>query len=133
MAAVRAFSRKKGPRPEYDLKVLRKCASRGVMPPSTGSAASPTPATAAAMPPNAGNVAGSAPATATAVPGTSGADDTRAAEASAPQGEASEAKQAEVKEGAAAAAPMQHSHYGTRTFLQLLLTRPEVLQPVTGH
>ena len=136
MAAVRAFSKKKGPRPCFDLTELRACIAEGRLPPTTEGAVrgvcdsadegvtgnNKTVVEAVAREGEQRDAAGAGDA--------SGASE---ASASLDAGGAGETGAERGRSPATAAggteAEPRHSHYGCRALLKQLMLRPDVLRP----
>ena len=142
MAAVRAFAKKKGPRPCFDLTELRACITEGRLPPTAEGAAmgisnsvdkgvagnSNTVVEAAAEEGEQRDAAG-------AVNAAGAADASGALEATASIGAGAAGETGAerghnlVKAAGETEAERGHSHYGCGSLLKQLLLRPDVLRP----
>ncbi len=127
MAAVRAFAKKKGPRPCYDLIELRACAREGRLPPGAeGGAAGSAVVSAADAKEGAGQQGGGTVEAAAS----SGAGIPSQGDAGALSTSAGCVEGAAVAVAVAQQQLQGHSHYGCHTLLQLYLQRPELLYPL---
>ena len=136
MAAVRAFAKKRGPRPCFDLTELRACITEGRLPPTAEGAAmgisnsvdkgvagnSNSVVEAAAREGEQRDAAGAVNASraleATASLGAGAAGETGAQRGLCP-----------IKAAGETEAERGHSHYGCGSLLKQLLLRPDVLRP----
>ena len=132
MAAVRAFAKKRGPRPCFDLTELRACITEGRLPPGAmgisdsvnkgGTGNSNTVVKAAAREGEQRDAAGAVNASraleATASLGAGAAGETGAQRGLCP-----------IKAAGETEAERGHSHYGCGSLLKQLLLRPDVLRP----
>ena len=136
MAAVRAFAKKRGPRPCFDLTELRACITEGRLPPAAegavravsdsadkgGTGINNTVVEAAAWEGEQRDAAGAVNA--------SGALEVSAGLGAGAAGETgAERGHSPIKAAGETEAERGHSHYGCGSLLKQLLLRPDVLRP----